>query len=75
MHMHTIKATDASWWSLKWVNGVIARIIPYLSILWCRIDHPALLHKLNTVYDNAKYWVFHLAKTQQNMVLGVRKPI
>ncbi len=23
----------------------------YLSILWCRIDHPALLHKLNTVYD------------------------
>ncbi len=51
MHMHTIKATDASWWSLKWVNGVIARIIPYLSILWCRIDHPALLHKLNTVYD------------------------
>ncbi len=49
--MHTIKATDASWWSLKWVNGVIARMIPYLSILWCRIGHPALLHQLNTAYD------------------------
>ncbi len=37
--------------SLKWVNGVIAWIIPSLSILWCRIGHPALLHQLNTVYD------------------------
>jgi len=30
---------------------VFAWIIPYLSILWCRIGHPALLHKLNTVHE------------------------
>ncbi len=36
---------------ITWVNGVIARMIRYLSILWCRIGHPALLHQLNTAYD------------------------